>query len=77
MTNGTTIAAMVPLLIDPGIRSHQSGLAVAIVSGLLVGTVVTLFVLPPCYFAIGTRVIVRNGQTHAGIDATRKTDAQE
>lgn len=45
MASFTTILGMLPLLIDP----MYSSMAVAIISGLLVGTIITLFVVPISY----------------------------
>jgi HAE1 family hydrophobic/amphiphilic exporter-1 len=46
MTMLTTVAALLPVAIDPWQRSAQSSMASAVVGGLLVSTLLTLFVIP-------------------------------
>jgi HAE1 family hydrophobic/amphiphilic exporter-1 len=53
MTMLTTVAALIPLAIDPNNRSNQSGMAVAILGGLIVSTICTAILQPYiflCYF---------------------------
>jgi multidrug efflux pump subunit AcrB len=45
MASFTTILGMIPLLTDP----MYSSMAVAIISGLLIGTVITLIFIPILY----------------------------
>ena len=53
MTTATTVVALLPLAIDPGIRSNQSGLALTIIAGLSVGTALTLFGIPAAFLVAG------------------------
>jgi multidrug efflux pump subunit AcrB len=46
ITNSTTIFALIPFAIDPLHTSAQSSLALIIIGGLLVSTVIVLFVVP-------------------------------
>lgn len=55
MTTATTVAVMLPLAVDPGIRSHQSGLAIAVIGGLIAGTLITLFAVPALYLTARRR----------------------
>jgi HAE1 family hydrophobic/amphiphilic exporter-1 len=51
MTSITTVAAMVPIAVDPWQRSPQSSLAIAIIGGLLFSTLLSLFVIPTVFLA--------------------------
>jgi multidrug efflux pump subunit AcrB len=51
MTSLTTVLAMVPMLISPGIGSElQLPLALALLGGMTVGTLVSLYFIPLCYY---------------------------
>ncbi|MBN1649665.1 MAG: efflux RND transporter permease subunit [Spirochaetales bacterium] len=46
MTTFTTVMALIPLAVDPGKTSTQSGMAVSIIGGLLISTLLSLFIMP-------------------------------
>jgi multidrug efflux pump subunit AcrB len=51
MTSLTTILAMVPMLLTPGLSSElQKPLAVALLGGMTVGTLVSVYFIPLCYY---------------------------
>lgn len=59
MTTFTTILAMVPLAVGIGVGAEiQAALARVVIGGLLVSTLITLFLIPIVYF--GTTVAVSN-----------------
>ena len=45
----TTVMALLPIALDIGGTSTQSGMAVAVIGGLFVSTLLTLFVMPQVY----------------------------
>ncbi|MFW6252290.1 MAG: efflux RND transporter permease subunit [bacterium] len=49
MTGITTVAALVPLAIDPGLQSMQSNTAIVVIGGISAGTIATLTVIPRLY----------------------------
>ncbi|TVQ21577.1 MAG: efflux RND transporter permease subunit [Spirochaetaceae bacterium] len=49
MTGITTIIALFPLAVDPGLRSVQSNAATVIIGGVLSGTIATLVMIPALY----------------------------
>jgi multidrug efflux pump subunit AcrB len=51
MASGTTILGMTPLLAD----SMFAGLAATVIGGLLVSTILTIFVLPVCYVIVNPK----------------------
>ncbi len=51
MTSLTTILALIPLLFTGGLGSElQAPLAVALIGGMLLGTLVSLYFIPLCYY---------------------------
>jgi multidrug efflux pump subunit AcrB len=51
MTALTTVLGMSPLLFSSGLGAElQKPLAVALVGGMIVGTVVSLYFIPLCYY---------------------------
>lgn len=46
MTMLTTVTALVPLAVDPGRTSTQSSMAVSIIGGLIVSTLLSIFIMP-------------------------------
>lgn len=53
ITSFTTILGMLPLLFLPGLGSElQRPLAIVLIGGLSVGTIVSLFVIPLCYYSL-------------------------
>lgn len=58
MTSITTIFALIPLLFSDGIGAElQKPLAVSIIGGMLLGTIISLYVIPLLYFQFSTRNI--------------------
>lgn len=56
MTSLTTVLAMVPLLFTPGMGAElQRPLAVALGGGMLLGTAVSLYLIPLCYYQLQKR----------------------
>lgn len=49
MTGITTVAALFPLAIDPGLQSVQSNAAIVVIGGVSAGTIATLTVIPRLY----------------------------
>ncbi|MBL7473291.1 efflux RND transporter permease subunit [Robertkochia sediminum] len=53
MTSLTTILALVPMLLSEGIGAElQAPLALALIGGILVGTLVSLYFVPLCYYLL-------------------------
>lgn len=53
MTSLTTIFALIPLLFSSGIGADlQAPLAISLIGGMLLGTLVSLYFIPLCYFQI-------------------------
>jgi len=51
MTGITTVLAMIPLLFTPGLGSElQRPLAIALLGGMTIGTIVSLYIIPLCYY---------------------------
>ena len=51
MTSLTTILALVPILFSSGLGAElQAPLAVALIGGMVLGTIVSLYLIPLCYF---------------------------
>ncbi|MEI6866768.1 efflux RND transporter permease subunit [Flavicella sp.] len=51
MTSLTTILALVPLLLTSGIGAElQAPLAIALIGGMLLGTIISLYFIPLCYY---------------------------
>ena len=51
MTSITTILALVPLLFTTGLGAElQRPLALIIIGGMTIGTIVSLFFIPLCYY---------------------------
>ena len=51
MTSLTTILALVPLLFSSGLGAElQAPLAIALIGGMLLGTLVSLYFIPLCYY---------------------------
>lgn len=56
MTSLTTILALVPILFTSGLGGElQAPLAVALIGGMLVGTVVSLYFIPLCYYHLAKK----------------------
>ncbi|MEO5979369.1 MAG: efflux RND transporter permease subunit [Chryseolinea sp.] len=56
MTCLITVLAMIPLLLTPGMGSElQYPLAIALIGGMLVGTLISLYVVPMCFFYVQRR----------------------
>jgi multidrug efflux pump subunit AcrB len=49
ITTFTTIIAMIPVAVDPLGMKAQSGLAIAIIAGLIGSTLLTFFIIPPLF----------------------------
>lgn len=57
MTSLTTILAMVPFLFQKGMGAElQKPLALAVIGGMMIGTLVSLFVIPLLYYLLRKRV---------------------
>jgi len=55
MTSLTTILALVPMLFSSGLGAElQAPLAIALIGGMLLGTVVSLYFIPLCYYYLAT-----------------------
>ncbi|TFG61901.1 MAG: efflux RND transporter permease subunit, partial [Spirochaetales bacterium] len=64
MTMLTTILALLPVAVDPARRSAQSGMAAAVIGGLLFSTAFTVFTLPLVYLGVNRlKNRFRKGQT--------------
>lgn len=60
MTSLTTILAMVPFLFQKGMGAElQKPLALAIIGGMTIGTLVSLFIIPLLYYILKRRVNLR------------------
>ena len=58
MTSITTILALTPFLFTGGMGSDlQRPLALAIIGGMLVGTIVSLYFIPLCYYYLKRKVV--------------------
>ncbi|WP_308990452.1 efflux RND transporter permease subunit [Mariniflexile litorale] len=56
MTSLTTILALVPLLFLNGLGAElQAPLAIALIGGMLLGTIVSLYFIPLCYYYLAKR----------------------
>ena len=56
MTSLTTILALVPILFTSGLGGElQAPLAVALIGGMLIGTVVSLYFIPLCYYYLAKK----------------------
>lgn len=56
MTSLTTILALVPILFTSGLGGElQAPLAVALIGGMLMGTVVSLYFIPLCYYYLAKK----------------------
>jgi multidrug efflux pump subunit AcrB len=49
VTTGTNIGALIPFAIDPLGKSQQSSLSIAIIGGMIVSTVIVLYVIPVAF----------------------------
>jgi len=57
MTSITTILALVPLLFMGGLGAElQAPLAISIIGGMLIGTIVSLYFIPLCYYHLAKRI---------------------
>ncbi len=57
MTSLTTILALVPLLFSSGLGAElQAPLAVALIGGMLLGTLVSLYFIPLCYYQFTKKI---------------------
>ncbi len=58
MTSLTTILALVPLLFSSGLGAElQAPLAIALIGGMLLGTLVSLYFIPLCYYYLAKNKI--------------------
>lgn len=58
MTSLTTILALVPLLLSNGLGAElQAPLAIALIGGMLLGTLVSLYFIPLCYYYLSKNKI--------------------
>jgi len=61
MTSITTILALVPLLFMGGLGAElQAPLAIALIGGMLLGTIVSLYFIPLCYYYLAKNIKSRN-----------------
>ena len=68
MTTAAMVIGLIPLLFASGAGANSRfGLGVVIVSGMMVGTLFTLFVLPAVY--------TRLARDHSGMNATERSRA--
>jgi len=60
MTSLTTILALVPLLFTTGLGAElQAPLAVSLIGGMLLGTLISLYFIPLCYYYLETVFLLR------------------
>jgi multidrug efflux pump subunit AcrB len=58
MTSLTTILALLPVLFTSGLGAElQSPLAIALIGGMLLGTIVSLYLIPLCYYHLSKKKI--------------------
>ncbi len=58
MTSLTTILALLPILLTNGLGAElQAPLAVALIGGMLLGTVVSLYLIPLCYYQLSKKKV--------------------
>jgi multidrug efflux pump subunit AcrB len=51
MTSATTILAMIPLFFSDALGSRlQQPLGIVVIAGMTIGTLVSLYVVPLCYY---------------------------
>ena len=56
MTSLTTILALIPILFSSGLGGElQTPLAIALIGGMIVGTLVSLYFIPLCYYYIAKK----------------------
>ena len=58
MTSLTTILALLPVLLTSGIGAElQAPLAIALIGGMLLGTTVSLYLIPLCFYHLSKKKI--------------------